>query len=107
MPDELADWLIEHFRRFNACDDPQFMHRYLRRLRVESRRRLWTEVGLLEWVQGEATGSATNPTVVDLVTRSWRSTAGATAARRFGPARRHVVTVPARPAALPPRPAAR
>jgi hypothetical protein len=70
MPQEPADWLIEHFRRFNACDDPAFLHRYLRRLRVECRRRLWTEVELLEWVEGKATMSATNPTIVDPVTWS-------------------------------------
>ena len=69
MPDELADWLIAHFHRFNAGEDTALTHRYLRRLRVESRRRLWSEVDLLHWVEGMATRSPTNPTIVDRLTR--------------------------------------
>jgi hypothetical protein len=46
------------------------MTRYLRRLRVEARRRLWTEVELLDWVEKQARTLGTNPTIMDVVTRS-------------------------------------
>ena len=70
MPAEQIDWLIGHFSRFNAGDDAAFMARYLGRLRVEARRRFWTEVELLEWVESQARTLGTNPTIMDVVTRS-------------------------------------
>jgi hypothetical protein len=37
---------------------------------VEARRRLWTEVELLDWVEKQARTLGTNPTIMDVVTRS-------------------------------------
>jgi hypothetical protein len=70
MPVEHIDWLIGHFPRFNVGDDAAFTTRYLRRLRVEARRRFWSEVELLEWVEAQARTLGANPTIMDPVTRS-------------------------------------
>jgi hypothetical protein len=65
MPAHHSDWLIEHFHRFNAGDDPGFMARYLRQVRIEARRLDRTDVELLDTIEGIAALAATTPTIVD------------------------------------------